>query len=139
MNKDKKGTIGELKAQIYFIDQGYDIYAPVGGKGIIDFLAVKDDEILKIQCKNVGLNYKHLDRYYEIDLYRKIKDGRIFYKEESFDYFWISTPDGDFLIPSKIVFEGKENKLHFRIYPRHKKYNILGLGTGPQAEEKENV
>lgn len=45
------GSYGELKATLWLMDQGYDVFRNVSSMGLIDLVAIKDDEVLKIDVK----------------------------------------------------------------------------------------
>jgi hypothetical protein len=52
LSKHRNGATGELKAAAYFSEQGYEIYSPWYGAGSIDFIAVKQQEIIRVQVKS---------------------------------------------------------------------------------------
>ena len=58
MNTNKLGTIGELKAITSFVEQGFSIYAPLSGKEHYDFIACKDNLMLRIQVKSTSVKTK---------------------------------------------------------------------------------
>ena len=50
-DKHMKGAASELKAQMWFLENGYQVFQPVVQQGIADFVAYKDDEFSKVQVK----------------------------------------------------------------------------------------
>lgn len=51
MERKHKGAASELIALIWLLKEGYEVYRNVSSHGIADMVAIKDDEILKIDVK----------------------------------------------------------------------------------------
>ena len=49
--KHLKGAASEMKAQIWFLENGYQVFLPSVQQGIADFVVYKDDEFSKVQVK----------------------------------------------------------------------------------------
>ena len=49
--KHIKGAASELKAQTYFLENGYQVFQPVIQHGIADFIVYKDGKFSKVQVK----------------------------------------------------------------------------------------
>lgn len=54
------GTVSELKAQIWLLEQGYEVFANVKPSGKADIIAwlVKTDKVLKIDVKTVKIYHR---------------------------------------------------------------------------------
>ena len=50
-DKHAKGAINELKAQRWFLENGYEVVTPVVQQGVSDFVAHKDSVFNKVQVK----------------------------------------------------------------------------------------
>lgn len=71
MNTKQLGLLGELKAQYDFIKAGWEISIPSGDYCSYDLLAIKNNQILKIQVKTT----------------EKIQDGVIIFSVNSRNYY----------------------------------------------------
>lgn len=49
-----KGAIGELKACVWLLSQGYEVYRNISAVGIFDIVAIKDGLVKKIDVKLYG-------------------------------------------------------------------------------------
>lgn len=51
-----KGAVNELKACIWLLEQGYEVYRNVTPHGNFDLIVMKNDELIKIDvtCANYG-------------------------------------------------------------------------------------
>ena len=50
-SKHLKGASSELKAQVWFLENGYQVFTPTVQQGIADFVVYKDDIFSKVQVK----------------------------------------------------------------------------------------
>ena len=50
-NPNKHGDIAEARARAYLLEEGYEVFHNVSWNGDIDFVAIKGDEIKKIDVK----------------------------------------------------------------------------------------
>jgi hypothetical protein len=51
MGPRQQGDLGELSAMTWLTEQGYDVYLPWGHAPDVDMVAVRDDEIIRVQVK----------------------------------------------------------------------------------------
>lgn len=56
MENNRKGDLAEIKAVAWLWEQGYEVFRNVGCTGKIDIVAIKDDEVLKIDVKTICWN-----------------------------------------------------------------------------------
>ena len=111
-----KGNIALARALSYFGEKGYYLFLPVGDNGGAIDLAVSEDgmSLKRVQCKYTQLrHHSMLKRYpndpvWQVNLYqtgRRERDGHVIgeliYEENSFDWLFIATPGGDYLIDWK--------------------------------------
>ncbi len=54
INTNQLGTIGELKSILVFMEMGYSIYSPLSGKESYDFIACKNDQLIRVQVKSTS-------------------------------------------------------------------------------------
>ena len=47
----RKGDIGEIRACLWFLERGYEVFRNIGGTGPIDIVIVKQDEVRYIDVK----------------------------------------------------------------------------------------
>jgi hypothetical protein len=113
MNSKQHGNIALARAVAHFSATGYSIFLPVGDNGgAIDLIVSPDGTTLqRIQCKyteyrHTSMKAKYPDRMiYQVNL-RPIKtqahriDSSLItpYTADAFDWLYVSTPHGDFLI-----------------------------------------
>jgi hypothetical protein len=64
MDKGRKGAHSELIACAWLLDQGYDVYRNVSPVGMVDIIAIKGDEHLKIDVKTAVLRAPAVHRSY---------------------------------------------------------------------------
>ncbi|CAH9015390.1 conserved hypothetical protein [Vibrio phage 468E53-1] len=62
MHNEQTGCISELKAQTYFMELGYDVFAPISKHSRADLIAVDRDtnDLLRVQVKTVQTNGEYL-------------------------------------------------------------------------------
>ena len=53
MHKKHIGASSQLRAELWLLEQGYEVFRNVSAHGPIDIIAVKDDQILKLDVKTV--------------------------------------------------------------------------------------
>jgi hypothetical protein len=58
--RNTTGTINELKAQIWLLNQGYEVFSNVKATGIADLVAwnIKTNQVLKVDVKTVKVYLK---------------------------------------------------------------------------------
>jgi Holliday junction resolvase-like predicted endonuclease len=52
----KKGAIAEIRAAIWLVEQGFDVYRNVMPNGVFDLIAIRGDEILKVDVTTILCN-----------------------------------------------------------------------------------
>lgn len=89
LHKEQRGCISELKAQVYFMEQGYDVFSPVSMLTRADFIAIdrETNDLLRVQVKTAQTNGDYLqarltvkDRPYtseEIDTFVFVYEDRM--------------------------------------------------------------
>ncbi len=106
-----QGNVAVARAIAYFAILGHYVFLPIGDNGgAIDLIASPDGmNVRRVQCKWTGHLHTALlardpqSRVWEVNL-RQFKGRRqsstiLFYTADSFDLLFVSTPDGDYLIP----------------------------------------
>lgn len=60
----KSGSLAEMKAATYMIEEGYDVFFPITMNPKTDFVAIKDGEVIRVQVKKASWsksgNYNYL-------------------------------------------------------------------------------
>lgn len=51
INKKHKGAYSELRAILWFLKNGYEVYRNVSSHGICDMIVTKDNELIKVDVK----------------------------------------------------------------------------------------
>ncbi len=54
MNRKHRGAFSELTACAWLLSQGYEVYRNVSAFGIIDLIAIRGAEILRLDVKTMG-------------------------------------------------------------------------------------
>lgn len=117
MNTNEKGAITEAKAVEYFTRKGYTVFLPFADTCSIDMLVVKDDKVLRIQCKTGALTDNGNNLAFSAKSVNKqiIKDyhGKI-------DFFFVYCQDLDrkFLYP---IEDAGKSEVNIRLLPPLKK------------------
>ena len=98
-----KGAASELKAQVWFLENDYQVFTPVVQQGIADFVAYKDDTFYKVQVKTAH-NVRSGDHdYLQVRLGRSSRrDGTRAYDpsnpEDRFDILFVVYKDRLWLV-----------------------------------------
>ena len=71
-----RGAASELKAQMWFIENGYQVFTPVIQQSIADFVVLKDGVYKSVQVKTAYINRAEGRDYLQIRLGRSGRDGR---------------------------------------------------------------
>ena len=69
-----KGRRFEYKTKKEYEDKGYIVFRTAGSHGLVDLIAVRNDEILFIQCKSGYMSYNKAREVYDM-LQKLIKGG----------------------------------------------------------------
>lgn len=54
MDNNQLATVAILKAQQWFIENGYDVFAELDGKSPFDFVVHKDDKLFRVEVKSTS-------------------------------------------------------------------------------------
>lgn len=49
--KDKNGILGEAKAASFFVENGFDVFVPIGGKTPFDLAVHRDGVLFRVEVK----------------------------------------------------------------------------------------
>jgi len=138
----------------YFLARGYQVLTPLGDRGKYDILVEKNGEAKRIQVKWTSV---FRDGRYPIVSLRvcgsaKKENGGVSkticyrYSKKDFDFIWIATPIGCYLIPVEEIFKGKEQKSDLKLFPKWDKFKVEILippfmerskGHSPRLTEKQ--
>lgn len=104
----KSGVIAELKAQIYYVEEGYEVYSPLMSQSKCDFIACKGSEVIKVQVKKATENPTKFGTYLQIRIQGKSTEyGCRTYTKEDFDELIISYKDNLWKLPVDLVLDKK--------------------------------
>lgn len=93
------GSVAELKAATWFVEQGYDVFFPITINPKADFVAVKD-ETLKVQVKKATWSRTGDYEYLQVRLIgKKAGDSQRVYKLQDFDVMVVVSEDKMWYIP----------------------------------------
>jgi hypothetical protein len=73
-NNHKTGAINELKSQLYYMENDYDVFTPTHGKTRADFIAVKGNKVLRVQVKTAQYNMGYIQSRLDIQDTRYTKE-----------------------------------------------------------------
>ena len=113
--KHLKGAASEMKAQIWFLENGYQVFLPSVQQGIADFVVYKDDEFSKVQVKTAytmdsgDYNYL-LVRLGRSSPSRNGPNTRHYdpnKPDDCFDILFVVYEDQQWFVPSDVLPEGK--------------------------------
>lgn len=111
-----RGNIALARALSYFGEKGYYLFLPVGDNGGAIDLAISEDgtHLLRVQCKYTQIRHASMSKNYpdriiwQVGLRqtgRQDENGHLIselhYDETSFDWLFVVTPTGDYLIDWK--------------------------------------
>ena len=110
-----KGAESELKAQVWFLQNNYQVFTPVVQQGIADFVALKDGVFYKVQVKTAHNVTTNGQQYLQVRLGRSAHTRQgprtRTYNDDVDDRFDIlfAIKDGKYwLVPSDQLPEGKK-------------------------------
>lgn len=63
----RKGLCSEQKVQLYFLEKGYDVFTPIGGRTKCDFVACKPNETIRVQVKTASENGNGLQVRFDVN------------------------------------------------------------------------
>lgn len=113
--KHIKGAASELKAQTYFLENGYQVFQPVIQHGIADFIVYKDGKFSKVQVKTAytmdsgDYNYLlvRLGRSTATRAGTKTRTYDPNVDDDCFDILFVVYEDEQWLVPNDSLPEGK--------------------------------
>ena len=111
-----KGAVSELKAQQWFLENGYQVFTPVVQQGIADFVAYKDGVFSKVQVKTAYTMDSGGYNYLLVRLGRTGRQGRhtctrtydISNPDDCFDVLFVVYEDQLWFVPNDVIPEGKK-------------------------------
>lgn len=87
----KTGTINEVKAQLYYMENDYDVFTPIHNKTRADFIAVKGKEVIRVQVKTAQYNGDYIQS--------RLTVGDVRYTEEDCDVIFFILEDRMWIAP----------------------------------------
>ena len=114
--KHLKGAASEMKAQIWFLENGYQVFLPSVQHSIADFVVYKDDEFSKVQVKTAytmdsGDNNYLLVRLGRSQATRNGPRTRTYdptKPDDCFDILFVVYENQLWFVPSDVIPEGKK-------------------------------
>lgn len=70
----KTGVLNELKAQQLYMEMGFDVFTPIHNQTRADFIAVRFNEVLRVQVKTAQYNGPYIQARLDINGIRYTKD-----------------------------------------------------------------
>ena len=115
-SKHIKGAASEIKAQLWFLENGYQVFLPAIQHGIADFVVYKDEEFSKVQVKTAytmdsgDYNYLlvRLGRSQSTRQGTKTRTYDPDNPDDCFDILFVVYEDERWLIPSDHIPTGKK-------------------------------
>lgn len=102
-SRHTSGLVGELKAATYFAENGYEIYWPALTQSTVDFVAIKNTDIKRVQVKNAYWMERPSGARYVQATIRKGSGGSKTYTELDCDLIVIVHEDSLWVFPVDIV------------------------------------
>ncbi len=100
--------LAELTAQVYYIEEGYEIYTPIMPQSKCDFIASKNSETIKVQVKKASENPTKHGTYLQIRLQGKPTDFSVReYTRDDFDELIVVHDTGLWRFPVDLVLDKK--------------------------------
>ena len=99
--RHRNGLNAELRAALYYSEQGYDIYWPHTGQGSIDFIINKGVDTQRIQVKKAYITKRPTGTWYLQATIRKGCGSKPFekYTKKDCDNVVVVSDDGLWIIP----------------------------------------
>lgn len=98
MNKNQIGAHNEVRAQLWFMERGYDVFTPTHSATRADFIVTKGSETLRVQVKTAQYNGPYIQSRLDI---RGTK-----YTSDEVDVIFFILDHRKWLVPIQLV-EGK--------------------------------
>lgn len=86
------GAWGEVRAVLWLLEAGYDVYRNVSPHGEVDIVAIRDGRVRKIDVKGVALGQKPpfpegLQFSYDVEFLYALQDGQMTFSYDE-AYLW---------------------------------------------------
>lgn len=136
MNSKQVGNIALSKAISHFVDKGWYVFLPIGDNGgDIDLITVdpqSPSSPLRVQCKYTSHHRGSLrgTHTYRVDLRAstsRLQSSRGLitpYCAESFDFLFVATPEGSYLIPWEEMLEDGKPPSRFSLTAIYERYRV---------------
>jgi len=110
-----KGAASELKAQLWFLENGYQVFLPTIQQGIADFIVYKNQEFSKVQVKTAYTMDSGDYNYLLVRLGRstsarqgpKTRTYDPTNDDDCFDILFVVYEDQQWLVPADNIPKGK--------------------------------
>lgn len=66
MNNNQTGALNEVKAQVWFMENGFDVFTPTHSATRSDFIAVKGSNVSRVQVKTAQYNGPYIQSRLDI-------------------------------------------------------------------------
>ncbi len=101
--RHQKGAINELKAQEWFLSQGYYVFTPLVQQGVVDFVVQKDLKLETVQVKTAHYVHSSGHDYLTCRLGRstgtRLKQSHTAYRaEDKFDILFVIYEENYWLV-----------------------------------------
>ena len=94
------GVSSELFVAHKLTELGYEVFLPVMTQSKVDFLVMKNNQVLKVQVKKASWSTTHEFQYLQARIHGKSKrDPSKFYTKDDVDYFAITDNEKVWWIP----------------------------------------
>lgn len=106
MDRRLLGSIGEAKAKLHFIEQGYDVFSPETINPSVDFIVMKNGEIKTIQVKSSSRDEIKLQTCYKVASGNKAKN----FDSDPIDYLFVfHQPSDTYKIVDAKLYKGRSS------------------------------
>ena len=95
------GAMNEVKAQAYYLEQGYQVYTPIVQQSWVDFIVEKDSTLFKVQVKTATWNTVGSFKYLQSRVKLTNKYGK--HPKDLYDILDVLSSDTIWEIPSSII------------------------------------
>lgn len=130
VDNHRTGILAELKAQEYYIKEGYEIYTPIMSQSKCDFVACKNSSTIKVQVKKASENPTKSGTYLQVRLQGKPTDfSTREYTVEDFDELLVVHNTGLWRFPVGLIIDKKS-------FTFGKLLDTGGVVTGKKASVK---
>lgn len=104
IGRQRIGALAELRAQMYYVENGYEVFTPMSPQSKCDFIVTKGGEVIKVQVKKATDNPTKFGTYLQVRLQGKPTPyGVREYTKDDFDELFITHSAGLWKIPAGLV------------------------------------